>query len=273
LANSFLSLGIKVTLDNFTTTTQLRLEQVSLFSKLNTHLANNQPGYPILQDISFEVLPGDRLGIIGSTGGGKTSLLRLLNGLSTPTRGKIYWQNQEYRQIPTSRLRQSITLVLQESKLLGMTVKEALAYPLILRGLSKQTIQQRVSYWCEQLKIPHEWLGRTEVQLSAGQRQLVAIARALVIQPQIILLDEPTSALDGGTAGDVMRVLTQLTQTATTTIVMVNHQLELAQTFCTRLLHLERGKLLTNQPTSEINWTSLSASLQTAEKQEAQEWI
>lgn len=250
----------------------LRLEQVNLFTKLKTQVQGNQQGYPILQNISFEVFSGDRLAIIGPAGAGKTSLLRLLNRLSTPTSGKIYLENREYSQIPILQLRQDVTLVLQESKLLGMTVQEALAYPLVLRGLSKQTIQQRVNYWIEQLHIPSDWLGRTEVQLSAGERQLIAIARTLVIQPKIILLDEPTSALDAGKSAHLMQVLTQLTQTHSTTILMVNHQLELAQAFCTRLLHLQQGQLLANQQAPEINWVSLKTSLIQAEVQASEEW-
>ncbi|MEH2435466.1 MAG: ATP-binding cassette domain-containing protein [Nostoc sp.] len=254
----------------------LRLEQINLFTKLKTQLPGNQQGYPILQDISLEVFQGDgsanacgeRIAIVGPVGAGKTSLLRLLNRLIEPSSGKIYLENQEYRQIPVIQLRQMLVLVLQESKLLGMTVGQALAYPLVLRGLSKQTIEQRVSHWTEQLHIPSEWLGRTEVQLSAGQRQLVAIARALVIQPKILLLDEPTSALDAGTASHLMQVLTQLSQTHQTTILMVNHQLELAQMFCTQLLHLHQGHLLANQKVSEINWVELRESLIQAEAQD-----
>jgi D-methionine transport system ATP-binding protein len=266
-------------LDDVTATT-LRLEQVNLFAKLKTQLPGNQQGYPILQDISLEVFPGDgsantcgeRIAIVGPSGAGKTSLLRLINRLSEPTSGKIYLENQEYRQIPIIQLRQEVTLVLQESKLLGMTVQQALAYPLVLRGLPKQTIQQRVSDWIEQLHIPSEWLGRSEVQLSAGERQLVGIARALVIQPKILLLDEPTSALDAGTASRVMQVLIQLSQTHQTAILMVNHQLELAQMFCTRLLHLKQGHLLADQKISEINWVNLRESLMQAEAQATEEW-
>ncbi|MBW4555887.1 MAG: ATP-binding cassette domain-containing protein [Trichormus sp. ATA11-4-KO1] len=264
-------------MNNVTTTAQLRLEQVNLFAKLKTQLQ----GYPILQDISFEVFPGDgsantcgeRIAIVGPSGAGKTSLLRLINRLSTPTSGKIYLENQEYHQIPATQLRQNVTLVLQESKLLGMTVQQALAYPLVLRGLPKQTIQPRVEHWIEQLHIPSEWLGKTELQLSAGQRQLIAIARALVIQPKVLLLDEPTSALDTGKASHLMQILNQLTQTHQTTILMVNNQIDLAQMFCTRLLQLQQGHLLTDQTASEINWVNLRESLIEAETQAAEEWI
>ncbi|MFN6568446.1 ATP-binding cassette domain-containing protein [Dendronalium sp. ChiSLP03b] len=255
-------------MDNVTSQAQLRFEQVNLF----TRLKGNQQGYPILQDISFEVFPGERIAIVGPSGAGKTSLLRLINRLSEPTNGKIYLENQEYRQIPAIQLRPAVTLVLQESKLLGMTVQQALAYPLVLRGLPKQTIHQRISHWTERLHIPSEWLERTEVQLSAGQRQLVAIARALVIQPKVILLDEPTSALDAGTASHLIQVLTQLSQTYQTTILMVNNQLDLAQMFCTRLLYLQQSRLLANQIASEIDWVNLRDSLMQTEAQAAEEW-
>ncbi|WP_414561938.1 MULTISPECIES: ATP-binding cassette domain-containing protein [unclassified Anabaena] len=256
-------------MENITTTAQLRLEQVNFFAKLKAQLQ----GYPILQDISFEVFPGDCIAIVGPSGAGKTSLLRLINRLSEPTSGKIYLEKQEYHQISVLQLRQKITLVLQESKLLGMTVQQALAYPLVLRGLPKPTIQQRVNYWIEQLHISSEWLGKTELQLSVGQRQLVAIARALVIQPQVLLLDEPTSALDAGTAAHLMQVLIQLSQTHQTTILMVNNQLDLAQGFCNRLLYLQQGQLLTDQPVSRVDWVNLRENLMQAENQAAEEWL
>ena len=253
-------------MDNLTHQAQLRLEQVNLFTKLKTQAKENLQGYPILQDISFEVNRGDRIVIVGPSGAGKTHLLRLLNRLSEPSTGKIYLEDREYSQIPVLQLRALVTLVPQESKLLGMTVQEALAYPLVLRGLPQQTIQQRVTHWIEQLQIPNDWLGRTEVQLSLGQRQLVAVARAIVIQPKILLLDEPTSALDPSTTARILQVLTQLTQNQDMTILMVNQQLELAQKFCTRLLHLKQGQLLLNQTASFINWISLQENLMQAQE-------
>jgi D-methionine transport system ATP-binding protein len=260
-------------LDTVNPKATLRLEQVNLFTKLKTQLSANHQGYPILQDIAFEVLTGDRILIVGPSGAGKTALFKLINRLIEPSSGKIFLENQEYRQIPIVQLRQVVTVVLQESKLLGMTVQQALAYPLVLRGLSKQTIQQRVNYWIEQLHIPSDWLGRTEVQLSLGQRQLVAIARALVIQPKILLLDEPTSALDFGIATHLMEILTQLASTHHTTILMINNQLEIAQVFGTRLFHLQQGRLLADQTIAEVDWSNLRANLIQAQAQASEEWI
>ncbi|MBE9190825.1 ATP-binding cassette domain-containing protein [Gloeocapsopsis crepidinum LEGE 06123] len=242
--------------------TQLQLRQVSLSASIGSQ--------DLLQDISFDVARGDRIAIVGPSGAGKTSLLRLLNRLSEPSSGVILFENQDYRQIPVLQLRQEIVLVPQESKLLGMTVQNAIAYPLVLRKLPKQQIQQRVSYWIETLHIPVEWLDRNELQLSVGQRQLVAIARALVIQPKILLLDEPTSALDAGRTSHLVEVLTDLA--TQTTILMVNHQLEIAELFCTRVLYFQQGRLIQDEPASSINWHKLRESLIQAEAKAVAEW-
>lgn len=246
-------------------TAQLSLDKVSLSASVGSQY--------LLKDISFEIAKTELICLIGASGAGKTSLLRLLNRLSEPSAGTIYLEGQDYRSIPVIQLRQQIVLVQQESKLLGMTVKEALAYPLSLRGLEKPQIQQRILYWSDQLHIPQEWLERTEVQLSVGQRQTVAIARALVTQPKILLLDEPTSALDAGRASQLLQVLSNLAAAGETTIVMVNHQLELAQVFCQRLLYLENGQLIQDSiNNSTLDWVKLKDRLVQTEIKAAEDW-
>jgi len=255
--------------DRASTAAQLQLTQVNLVTSMNGIIT----GTPILTDISFEVFNGDRLGIIGPSGAGKTSLLRLLNRLSEPTGGRIYLENQDYRKIPVLQLRRQVMLVPQEPKLLGMTVQQALAYPLTLQQLPQRQIQERLDACMNQLHIPGDWLERTELQLSVGQRQLVAIARALVIQPKILLLDEPTSALDAGRASHVLGVLADLAQKGNMAILMVNHQLDMAQLFCTRVLYLQGGQLLQDVPLAQIDWKQLRETLVQAEAQAAQEWL
>ncbi len=248
---------------------QLQLKQVGLVTSVGRTIT----GMPILTDISFEVFKGDRICLIGPSGAGKTSLLRLLNRLSEPTSGAIYLENQDYQKIPVIELRRQVMLVPQEPKLLGMTVREALAYPLVLQQLPKRQIEERLEIIREQLHVPADWLERTELQLSVGQRQLVGIARALVIQPKILLLDEPTSALDAGTASHVLGVLADLAVKGKMAIVMVNHQLDMAQLFCTRILYLQEGQLLQNAPVIQIDWKQLRETLVQAEAQASQEWL
>lgn len=241
----------------------LRVEEVSLTTALGLNY--------LLEEISFRVNPGEFVAIVGPSGAGKTSLLRLINRLNSPASGEIYLENQPYGQIPSLSLRRQVVLVLQEPKLLGMTVRETLAYPLQLRGYKPAEIQQRVATECEQWHIPSEWLERTELQLSAGQRQLVSIARATAIQPKILLLDEPTSALDAGRGAYVCQLLAQAVK-AGLTILMVNHQLELAQEFASRLLYLENGRLIRDTPTPAVDWLQLRQALVDAEAAAAQEW-
>ena len=246
-------------------TAQLSLDKVSLSASVGSQY--------LLKDISFEIAKTELICLIGASGAGKTSLLRLLNRLNEPSAGTIYLEGQDYRSIPVIELRQQIVLVQQESKLLGMTVKEALAYPLSLRGLETAQIQQRILYWSDQLHIPQDWLERTEVQLSVGQIQTVAIARALVTQPKILLLDEPTSALDAGRASQLLQVLTNLAAAGETTIVMVNHQLELAQAFCQRLLYLQQGQLIQDSiNNSTLDWVKLKDRLVQTEIKAAEDW-
>ncbi|MEO8893558.1 MAG: ATP-binding cassette domain-containing protein [Coleofasciculaceae cyanobacterium] len=248
---------------------QLRLHRLSLTTARKGGIAGTQ----ILTDISFKVFPGNRLAIIGPSGAGKTSLIRLLNRLSEPTSGKIYLEEQDYQKIPVIELRRQVMLVAQEPKLLGMTVQQALAYPLTLQQLPSSEIQERITTGREQLHIPREWLERTELELSVGQRQLIAIARALIIRPKILLLDEPTSALDAGLAAHVLNVITDLSHTANLTVIMVNHQLDLAELFSTRVLYLQAGQLQQDALVDQINWKHLRESLVEAEAQAAQEWL
>lgn len=241
---------------------KLRLENIGWATKSGIHL---------LRDLSFAVDPGEKVAIIGPSGAGKTSLLRVLNRLTSPTTGSIYLEKRHYREISVLKWRTEVTLVLQESKLLGMSVGEAIAYPLQLRGLRPAEISERISYWMGKLHVPQDWLSRTELQLSVGQRQLVAIARALAIEPKVLLLDEPTSALDSGKGVQLLKAL-QLLADRGTTILMANHQLDIARDFCTRVLHLQSGFLVADVASAEVDWAGLRESLIAAEVPETEEW-
>lgn len=226
-----------------------------------------------LQNLSFSVSPGDRLALIGPSGSGKSTLLRLLNRLSEPTSGAILLEGQDIRQLPVLELRRQVVLMPQEVKLLGMTAREAIAYPLRLRGLSASAIRQHCGEWTEWLRIPEEWLERTELQLSVGQRQLVAIARTLMSQPKILLLDEPTAALDQQRGLQVLTILAHLAQQRQMTIIMANHQLDFVQQFCDRAIYLHQGKIWWDQQAPQINWPELQDTLTQAESPGEQIWL
>lgn len=242
-----------------------KLKQVSLKADLGSAY--------LLHDISVQISRGDKVAIIGASGSGKTSLLRLFNRLSTPSTGEIYFATNFLTAVPPIQLRRQVALIPQEPKLLGMSVAEALNYPLQLQKLSSSEIKQRVATWLELLRIPSEWLNRNELQLSLGQRQLVAIARALVMQPQVLLLDEPTSALDVGTAQNLITILNQLNRDRDLTMVMVNHQLELMGNFADRILYLADGQLTEDLLATDAAWSRLSQKLRQARADAAREWL
>ena len=210
--------------------------------------------------------------MVGASGAGKTCFLRLLNRLVQPSQGRIYYQNSPLEQMTATTLRRQIALIPQEPKLLGMKVSQAITYPLELMKLSKAEIEQRKDTWINLLRIPESWLNKTELQLSLGQRQIVAIARTLVMQPQVLLLDEPTSALDLGTANHLLKVLNDLNQNQNLTMIMVNHQLDLIQDFSDRILYLQSGKLELDFPSTPGNWQVVRHRVLSITAQQEQEW-
>jgi len=242
----------------------LRLEQVSLKA--------TGTGELILRDLSLTVNEGDRLAIVGPSGSGKTHLLRLFNRLSETSAGSVFYRKQDITAIPVRQLRQKVALVLQESRLLGMTVQETLTYPLKLQGMPKATSQQRMMHWLERLHFPMEWMDSREGELSVGQRQWVAIARCLMLEPDVLLLDEPTAALDVGRGDALIRLLCDRTLPSPTTVLMVTHQLDLAEQFCSRMVYVKQGQIVSDLSAKEADWQDIHQDLLETERREAEQW-
>jgi D-methionine transport system ATP-binding protein len=227
---------------------------------------------PLLTDISFSLAAGESITLTGITGAGKSTLLRLLNRLCEPTTGQILLNDENYQTIDPIALRRRVMLVSQEPKLLGMKVRDALAYPLQLRSLEPDEIKQRIVAITEQFQIPTDWFDRTEVQLSAGQKQLISIARGIITQPQVLLLDEPIANLDFTTAERVLSILSNLSRTQEVGMIIVNHQLELAAKFSDRLLYLKDGKLSLDLVNESIDWQGIQQQIRAAEDKSIAEW-
>jgi D-methionine transport system ATP-binding protein len=229
----------------------------------NVAIATNQVSYQtkfrtLLTNISVAIAKGQKTALIGATGSGKTTFLRLLNRLIDPSAGNILWNSKNIQEIPIQTLRRKVLLVSQEPSLLGMNVAEAIAYPLQLQNLPQSEIDSRLQKWLEKLQLDRKLLNRSELELSLGQRQWIAIARALVMEPEILLLDEPTSALDRGLSHLLLDTLTELTQLPNpVTIIMINHQLDLVQTWCDRLICLHKGELVQDTEASLVNWQAI----------------
>lgn len=212
----------------------LKLEQAGL--------SDPRSGEVMLAPFSLEINRGERLGIYGPSGSGKTSLLRLLNRLREPSQGRIFYQGRPLDAYPIAQLRRRIALVPQEPKLLGLTVAETLAYPLALQKLSSAEIERRRNWAYDAGEIPESWRQRREWQLSLGQRQWVTILRALLLEPEILLLDEPTSALDPERCHSLIDLLSALNVQKRLTIIMVNHQSQWLAALGCRLINLGKGE-------------------------------
>jgi D-methionine transport system ATP-binding protein len=227
---------------------------------------------PLLTDISFSLLAGECITVTGITGAGKSTLFRLLNRLSEPSSGQILLNGVEYRSIPPTTLRRQIMLVSQEPKLLRLKVRETLAYPLQLQAVNAEEIKQRIVSVTEQFEIPADWFDRNESQLSAGQKQIVSIARGVITQPQILLLDEPIANLDPTTAERILTTIANICRSQQIGIIIVNHQLELAAKFSDRLLYLQDGKLAIDKLTRSIDLSDLQQQIRESEDRSISEW-
>lgn len=189
-----------------------------------TKIYPNQPK-PGLDHVSFEVMQGEFLGIMGASGSGKTTLLNVLSTIDIPTSGSIRMGGkkiQEFSQTQAADFRKNnLGFIFQEYFLLdSLTVQENIAVPLTLLHESAKTIDKKVMELAELFGIASQ-LKKYPSELSGGQRQRVAAARAMVKRPPLIFADEPTGALDSNSATELLFALSEVNQALGTTILMV----------------------------------------------------
>jgi D-methionine transport system ATP-binding protein len=219
------------------------------------------PDRPLLHDLSFDLLPGSLVGLVGATGSGKTLLLRLLNRLIEPTAGQLLWHGCPYAQVPVLELRRRIGWVSAQPQLLGMKVRPAIAYPLTLRGVPAQQQHPYMQPWLQRLRIPPTWLEQTEAQLSLGERHWVTIARGLTQDPNVLLLDEPTTALDASYTTLLAQILREWVQSPERAVIVASHDLSWVQCTCDRVLYLQAGHLAQDCHGSQLDWEALARTM------------
>lgn len=199
-------------------------------------------GKPALQPVSFTLERGQTLALLGSNGAGKSTLLLALAGLLPLRQGEIFLDGQAFSSLPPLVYRRQIALVMQDALLFDMRVEENIAQPLRWRGLPPAEIARRSGVWMERLGIT-ALARRRALSLSGGEAQRVSLARALALEPRLLLLDEPFSALDWPTRSRLLDDFSPLLQASGTTTVFVTHDLSEARRLAQRLGLLTAGRL------------------------------
>ena len=201
-----------------------------------------------VDDVSFEIPTGEFAALLGSSGSGKSTLLNLIAGLDRPTSGAVYAMGENLAEMNSRQLAQhrskTVGMVFQAFNLLPrMTLEENVELPLRLAEADRQERAARVREALAHVRLEAR-LAHRPSELSGGEQQRAAVARALVNRPAILLADEPTGNLDTATGETILQLLREINQALNTTVLMVTHDRNLASRYARRTLQMGDGKLL-----------------------------
>ena len=200
-----------------------------------------------LDGVDFTIYEGEFCAIVGTSGSGKSTLLNMLAGLERPTKGEVIISGQHIEKLNEEQLvtfrREHVGFIFQSFHLLGtMNALENIALPLSFRGVPKNVRMKKAEKLLKLVKL--EKHGKhLPTQMSGGQQQRVGVARALVVEPDIIFADEPTGNLDSHTSEEVMQLMKQIVREQNMTLVMVTHDNHLAE-YADRVFHIIDGKIV-----------------------------
>lgn len=208
----------------------------------------------ILKDIDFTVEQGNVISVIGASGSGKSTMLRCINLLETPTSGEIVFEGKNILDLSNNvaLYRTKVGMVFQSFNLFSnMTVlQNCMASPVTVLKRKKAEARQIAMKYLEKVGM-EQYINARPDQLSGGQKQRVAIARALAIKPQILLFDEPTSALDPQMVGEVLGVMRELAEEGLTMII-VTHEMAFARDVSTRVIYMADGVIVEDGTPQEV---------------------
>lgn len=210
-------------------------------------------GQVVLDDINLEIAHGKITALIGPSGAGKTSLLRLLNRLDDATSGEIFYRSRSIKEYPVQELRRRVGFVFQMPVMFPGTVRDNLQKALELAGKPALNSDELIDEMLALAELDSAALAaRDGARLSVGQKQRVNIARALVSAPEVLLMDEPTSALDPETADRLMETVRRLGKEKKITVVMITHRLTEARRASDVTTVMEAGRVIETGATEFI---------------------
>lgn len=216
-----------------------------------------------LDGVSLNVSRGEILVIMGPSGCGKSTLIRCINRLTEPDSGELFFENRPIKDMSHGELlafRRRVGFVFQHFNLIKrLSVKENVMLGPVLGGMESQDAEKRALQALQKVGLGHQVDARPE-ELSGGQQQRVGIARALALNPEIVLLDEPTASLDPILVGEVLDVMEALVRNTKATMIIVTHEVAFALKVADRIILMDRGKIVEegspkevfSQPKSEI---------------------
>ena len=241
------------------------VRSASFEKSYTTRFGGNQ--VEALRNVNFTVEAGEYVAIMGESGSGKTTLLNILAALDRPTSGEILLNGKSLSKISQNKLaafrRDNLGFVFQEFNLLDtFSIQDNIYLPLVLAGVPYEEMERRLKPIADTLDISHI-LKKFPYEVSGGQKQRAAVARALITEPQIILADEPTGALDSKASDTLLRLFGQVNQ-AGQTVLMVTHSIK-AASHANRVLFLQDGEvyhqLYRGDQTSEQLYAKISDTL------------
>ncbi len=207
-------------------------------------------GYHAVRDVNLALKDGEIFGLAGESGSGKTSVARMIMGLSRPTSGNLVID------APSPGRGKRLTQIVYQNPGTSLnpkrTVGQTLTLPLKSIGMDGEARERRMQELMGLVRLPQSYLGKYPHELSGGQKQRVAIARALAAEPKILILDEPTAALDVSVQKTVIDLLLQLREELGLTYLMISHDLSLMRNFCSRIAIMLRGEIVEEGVTSAV---------------------
>lgn len=216
----------------------------------------------LLADVSLSANSGEISAIIGPSGGGKSTLIRLINRLTEPSAGTVFFQGTDIATMDPLQLRRLVALVPQKPFLFEGTVLDNLQIPFRYRGSEPPTgDSSEVLDVLALARLDRDLLARNARSLSLGQQQRVGVARALITRPKLLLLDEPTSALDRRTSDELAATLREICHTQDLGMVMVTHDLRLTEKVADYCFYLEAGRILEQGRAADLLARPVTADL------------